>query len=318
MKTKDLLIAVGLIAVIVVAWFLYSLQQSVDKLSTSSDNLTTNMTRLQTEYNNLFTSYANLSTNFTSYRLQQSLLQLQNSVTLNSTTAQMQADSKSVADMQTNLKQAQLDIGDLGKSLGAKVDSSNLTTMSNNIASLQSLIAGLSSNLSSLQAQFDALHISTNVPSYPVSQLIGDTNTNAVSYLQPNYLYLTRFQCIQAGALTSIAVWCNTSCNVRVVIYDDMIGPIPQQFLATGSTSFSSTTPSFNSVSISTVNVNLGEYYWLGVITDTTNAIGASLDAGYTLYYANSYSSSSFPNLLRNSVSYTVVMSNVLISGWSN
>lgn len=132
---------------------------------------------------------------------------------------------------------------------------------------------------------------------YPLDQLL----TSGVSTGNKDPWYDSRFtilkcQALSAGQLSTIKYYSGAG-NIKVAVYADNSGS-PGSLLS-GNNSNQAASSGWNNAIITGINVNSGDYYWVGFNFDSTYAPyydGDSSGNGTAKYKTSSYGSFSFPN----------------------
>lgn len=117
-------------------------------------------------------------------------------------------------------------------------------------------------------------------------------NTSHVTYTgSANRLYSGTVTATDNGTATEIQFWCQTSCNVKVAIYD--AGSATRTRLGVNNTGTACTGGQINTVSISDVVLTQGTSYNLSIISDTANFLGLAATTGgdYEYWDYGSYAS---------------------------
>jgi len=132
-------------------------------------------------------------------------------------------------------------------------------------------------------------------------KLIGvDATTDIGATLSGGYLICTRFQCTTAGNMVQFRIKIATDSNVKFAIYSDGTTKPDALLASVGSTAC---TTGWNTITITSTALTLNTYYWLLVISETTQAIGYNgggtggygyLDPGYAASFPDPYGSTQY------------------------
>jgi hypothetical protein len=115
--------------------------------------------------------------------------------------------------------------------------------------------------------------------------LIG--STSQTTYTGTNgRLYSGTFTCAYSGTATEIRFWCQTSCNVKVAIYD--AGSATRTRLGVNNTGTACTGGQINSVSITDTELTDGVTYNVSIISDTDSFLGLESASGGDYEYLDS------------------------------
>jgi len=125
-----------------------------------------------------------------------------------------------------------------------------------------------------------------------------------------NYEVLTRFQAIATGKITEFRVKAGASAQVKVAVYADNSGS-PGALLSYNNTA-QNVVSGWNTLSIPSLDVTSGTYYWLAVAMSANGASQCVLSGSYN-YKAITFSSFTWPDPADATSTYAAT---TLVAGW--
>lgn len=127
------------------------------------------------------------------------------------------------------------------------------------------------------------------------SEILVGNSSSTGSGCTGSYFYLGRFQAVKSktGA-TEFRVYAGSSGNVKVAVYADSSGE-PGALLGYNNTS-QAVVAGWNTLTVSSVDIVSGTYYWLAVNTDGGDRCRRDSAGGTIRYKAATYSSFTFPD----------------------
>jgi hypothetical protein len=134
----------------------------------------------------------------------------------------------------------------------------------------------------------DAYAAVSSVMSSPYVKLLGMDDSAVTGISGANYILIDRFQAASYGNITYIRVKCTTSGSVKVALYADNAGS-PGNLLMANNTP-TSVVAGWNTISISSVTVSAGTYYWIALNSSSSCLGQAAASGGAILYRAFSFS----------------------------
>jgi hypothetical protein len=145
-------------------------------------------------------------------------------------------------------------------------------------------------------------------------KLIGNDALTVNDVVANTRVLYQKFAALSSANVTSIYVngYAVTNANVKVAIYSDNAGTPGNVLAQSGDTVILKN--QWNIISIASTAIVSGTYYWLAIVTNTTNGLGRRTTGGTTLYSGNvTYATFSYANAPSGLTSSTL---NSQIAGW--
>ena len=124
-------------------------------------------------------------------------------------------------------------------------------------------------------------------------KLIGADDTTGLNHGSDIFV-LTRFQAVDTGDMTEFKVKAGTSGYVKCALYEDDAGAPGD--LITAMNTGQAISSGWNTLNFTSTPVNIGTYYWLAIIIDTSGAALYVNSSGTMRYKASTYSGFTFPD----------------------
>jgi hypothetical protein len=208
-------------------------------------------------------------------------------------------------------------INNLVNDLNGKLSTSSLNEIKNLFNTYSSTINSLQASVNSIQSTVAALtdEIRGSNSTQGKVKLIGANDLSVIVTSNLDTLYLARFQCTQTGALTLIRLRATTYGGVKVAIYSDNASK--PNVLLSSNTYDNILADGYSTVTIPSVNLVSGQYYWLAYDSATLCIGWASSTTGLIWFKALPYAGLVFPAVINDATGYGVDARLSLISGWT-
>jgi hypothetical protein len=123
-----------------------------------------------------------------------------------------------------------------------------------------------------------------------MSLIVGSNATPNSTGATSGIAYGGRFQAVADGTgITDFYIYALASGNVKIAVYADNAEAIGSR-LAYNNTGQAVTLNQWNKLSVSSLNITNGSYYWLLAVADTNGALGRTDTGGTSKYNSETYS----------------------------
>jgi hypothetical protein len=218
--------------------------------------------------------------------------------------------SQQVADQKVLLDQVSTLVNSKANSVELEALRVSLRDATSNNMELETSVATMQAIVNSLTSEIRGNSIQGKV------KLIGSPDYNPTASSPANILVLARFQATSTGTLNLMRIRATTYGGIKVAVYSDNASK--PGILLTSSTYDTIVSEGYPTVSVGSISVTAGQFYWLAYDC-ATSCVGWSTGATGNILYSKTavaYSTLVFPDTI-NIANFSADTRTCLISGWT-